>query len=108
MPHIGGSSSTRSIDRSLDSSPSSNALVPSISSFLLLSMSWMLCLTAPHIPLADYALIAQSHFGRTGAATAIGEQPIKGTNLLFTFRYLSLLWVRHLELRWDPIIARRT
>ncbi len=29
------------------------------------------------LPLADVAVVAQSHFGLTGAATAIGEQPIK-------------------------------
>jgi phosphoribosylformylglycinamidine synthase len=30
------------------------------------------------LTVADVAVIAQSHFGVTGAATAIGEQPIKG------------------------------
>ena len=30
-----------------------------------------------HLPVADVAVVAQSHFGLTGAATAIGEQPIK-------------------------------
>lgn len=30
------------------------------------------------LPIADVAVIAQSHFGLTGAATAIGEQPTKG------------------------------
>ena len=30
------------------------------------------------IPIADYATMAQSYFGRTGGVTAIGEQPIKG------------------------------
>ncbi|MDP2650094.1 MAG: phosphoribosylformylglycinamidine synthase subunit PurQ, partial [bacterium] len=29
------------------------------------------------LPIADYAAVAQSHFGITGAATSIGEQPIK-------------------------------
>lgn len=28
--------------------------------------------------MADVAVVAQSHFGLTGAATAIGEQPLKG------------------------------
>ena len=41
------------------------------------------CVGPLHIPLADVAVIAQSHFPSdtglyTGAATAIGEQPIKG------------------------------
>ncbi|KAL6079298.1 phosphoribosylformylglycinamidine synthase [Balamuthia mandrillaris] len=36
------------------------------------------CVGPFHTPLADYALIAQSHFGLTGGATSIGEQPIKG------------------------------
>eukprot|EP01127_Copromyxa_protea_P020281 TRINITY_DN675_c0_g1_i1.p1 TRINITY_DN675_c0_g1~~TRINITY_DN675_c0_g1_i1.p1 ORF type:complete len:1177 (-),score=273.79 TRINITY_DN675_c0_g1_i1:121-3651(-) len=31
-----------------------------------------------HIPLSDYGVIAQSHLGVTGAATSVGEQPIKG------------------------------
>ena len=31
-----------------------------------------------HMTVADVAVIAQSHFGITGAATAIGEQPLKG------------------------------
>jgi len=31
-----------------------------------------------HLTVADVAVIAQSYFGVTGAATAIGEQPIKG------------------------------
>lgn len=30
------------------------------------------------LPISDVAVIAQSHFGLTGAATAIGEQPLKG------------------------------
>ena len=36
------------------------------------------CVGPKHLPISDYALIAQSHFGITGAVTAIGEQPIKG------------------------------
>ena len=36
------------------------------------------CIGRKHLPLSDYAVVAQSHFGVTGAVTAIGEQPIKG------------------------------
>ena len=36
------------------------------------------CVGPLQLTLADVAVIAQSHFGTTGAATAIGEQPIKG------------------------------
>ena len=36
------------------------------------------CVGPLQIAAADVAVIAQSHFGTTGAATAIGEQPIKG------------------------------
>jgi phosphoribosylformylglycinamidine synthase len=36
------------------------------------------CVGPLQVTLADVAVIAQSHFGTTGAATAIGEQPIKG------------------------------
>jgi phosphoribosylformylglycinamidine synthase len=36
------------------------------------------CVGPLHVPLSDYAVIAQSYFGKTGAATSIGEQPVKG------------------------------
>jgi phosphoribosylformylglycinamidine synthase len=36
------------------------------------------CTGPLQLTVADVAVIAQSHFGVTGAATAIGEQPIKG------------------------------
>jgi phosphoribosylformylglycinamidine synthase len=36
------------------------------------------CCGPLQLPVADVAVVAQSHFGLTGAATAIGEQPIKG------------------------------
>ncbi len=35
------------------------------------------CCGPLQLPLADVAVIAQSHFGLSGAATAIGEQPVK-------------------------------
>lgn len=36
------------------------------------------CAGPLQLTVSDVAVIAQSHFGTTGAATAIGEQPIKG------------------------------
>ena len=36
------------------------------------------CVGPLHTPLADVAVVALSLFGLEGAATAIGEQPIKG------------------------------
>ena len=36
------------------------------------------CVGPLQLTVSDVAVISQSHFGRTGAATAIGEQPIKG------------------------------
>ena len=36
------------------------------------------CVGPLHTPLADVAVVASSHFGTTGLATAVGEQPIKG------------------------------
>ena len=36
------------------------------------------CVGPWHTPLADVAVVALSHFDVKGAATAIGEQPIKG------------------------------
>ncbi len=36
------------------------------------------CVGPLQLPLADVAVICQSHFGLTGAAISIGEQPIKG------------------------------
>ncbi len=35
------------------------------------------CCGPLQLPVADVAVVAQSHFGMTGGATAIGEQPIK-------------------------------
>ena len=36
------------------------------------------CVGPQHVTLCDYAVIAQSHFGTTGIAKSLGEQPIKG------------------------------
>jgi len=37
------------------------------------------CVGPLQIPIADVGVIAQTHYGITGGATCIGEQPIKGT-----------------------------
>jgi phosphoribosylformylglycinamidine synthase len=36
------------------------------------------CVGPLHTPLADVAVLAQTHFSTTGVAVAVGEQPIKG------------------------------
>jgi phosphoribosylformylglycinamidine synthase len=36
------------------------------------------CCGPLHLPVCDVSVVAQSHFGLTGAAISIGEQPIKG------------------------------
>lgn len=36
------------------------------------------CVGPLHTPLADVAVVSLSPFGTVGAATAVGEQPIKG------------------------------
>jgi hypothetical protein len=36
------------------------------------------CVGPLQLPLANCAVLAQSHFTRQGIATAVGEQPIKG------------------------------
>jgi phosphoribosylformylglycinamidine synthase len=36
------------------------------------------CVGPLQLPIADVAVMAQTHFGITGASTAIGEQPLKG------------------------------
>lgn len=36
------------------------------------------CVGPLHLPLADCAVVAQTHQNRTGLATSIGEQPLKG------------------------------
>lgn len=36
------------------------------------------CVGPLHTPLADYGIIALSHFDKVGSATSIGTQPIKG------------------------------
>ena len=36
------------------------------------------CVGPNHIPVSDYAVVADSHFGLTGKALTVGEQPVKG------------------------------
>jgi phosphoribosylformylglycinamidine synthase len=59
------------------------------------------CCGALQAPLADVAVTAQSHFGRSGAATAIGEQPIKmlvdpaaGARMAVGEALTNLVWAR--------------
>ena len=47
--------------------------------FLLLGLvAQQQCIGPLHTPLADFAMIALTHFDVVGAATSIGEQPMKG------------------------------
>jgi len=57
------------------------------------------CVGPLHTPLADVGVIAQTHQGLTGGATAIGEQPIKGllspaamARLTVTEALTNLVW----------------
>jgi phosphoribosylformylglycinamidine synthase len=36
------------------------------------------CVGITQVPISNYSLVAQSHFGYSGIASAVGEQPIKG------------------------------
>lgn len=36
------------------------------------------CVGPNHIPISDFAVVADSHFGLTGKALSLGEQPLKG------------------------------
>ncbi|GAM20022.1 hypothetical protein SAMD00019534_031970, partial [Acytostelium subglobosum LB1] len=48
------------------------------------------CVGPLHTPLSDVAVIASSYFGVTGAATSIGEQPIKGFISPAAMAYLTV------------------
>ena len=59
------------------------------------------CVGPLHLPIADVAVVAHSHFDTTGGATAIGEQPIKGlidpaamARLTVTEALTNLVWAR--------------
>jgi phosphoribosylformylglycinamidine synthase len=59
------------------------------------------CCGPLQLPLADVAVVAQSHFGLSGGATAIGEQPIKmlvnpaaGARMAVGEAWTNLVWAR--------------
>ncbi len=59
------------------------------------------CCGPLQLPLADVAVVAQSHFSRSGGATAIGEQPIKmlidpaaGARMAVGEALTNLVWAR--------------
>ncbi len=59
------------------------------------------CCGPLQLPLSNVAVVAQSHFGKTGAATAIGEQPIKmvvdpvaGARMTVGEALTNLMWAR--------------
>uniref|UniRef100_A0A8C3CJX4 phosphoribosylformylglycinamidine synthase n=1 Tax=Cairina moschata TaxID=8855 RepID=A0A8C3CJX4_CAIMO len=64
------------------------------------------CVGPLHTPLADVAVVALSHFDTVGAATALGEQPIKGlldpaagARLALTEALTNLVFARITELK---------
>jgi phosphoribosylformylglycinamidine synthase len=64
------------------------------------------CCGPLQLPVSDVAVIAQTHFGLTGAATAIGEQPLKGlinpaamARLALGEALTNLVWARATALR---------
>jgi len=59
------------------------------------------CCGPLQLPVADVAVVAQSHFGLTGAAVAIGEQPIKmlvdveaGARMAVAEALTNILWAQ--------------
>ena len=59
------------------------------------------CCGPLQLPMADVAVVAQSHFGLSGGATAIGEQPIKmlvdpaaGARMAVGEAWTNLVWAR--------------
>jgi phosphoribosylformylglycinamidine synthase len=59
------------------------------------------CCGPLHLPVSDVAIAAQSHFGITGAAIAIGEQPIKslvdvcaGVRMAVAEALTNIVWAR--------------
>ncbi len=59
------------------------------------------CCGPLHLPVCDVAVVAQSHFGLTGAAIAIGEQPIKslvnvraGVRMAVAEALTNIVWAR--------------
>ncbi len=59
------------------------------------------CCGPLHLPVSDVAVIAQSHFGDTGAAIAVGEQPVKslvdvraGVRMAVAEALTNIVWAR--------------
>ena len=59
------------------------------------------CCGPLQLPLSNVAVVAQSHFGRSGIATAVGEQPIKmivdpaaGARMAVGEALTNLMWAR--------------
>ncbi len=59
------------------------------------------CCGPNQLPLANVAVVAQSHFGKTGIATAVGEQPLKmivnpeaGARMAVGEALTNLMWAR--------------
>ncbi len=59
------------------------------------------CCGPLQLPLSNVAVVAQSHFGKTGCATAIGEQPLKmvvdpvaGARMTVGEALTNLMWAR--------------
>ncbi len=79
------------------------------------------CCGPLQLPLSNVAVVAQSHFGTTGAATAIGEQPIKmlvnpaaGARMAVGEALTNLIWAKVEDLEqvkcsanwmWAPKLA---
>ncbi len=64
------------------------------------------CCGSLQLPVADVAVVAQSHFGLTGVATAIGEQPIKmlvnpaaGARMAVGEALTNLVWAKIKDLQ---------
>jgi phosphoribosylformylglycinamidine synthase len=74
--HIGIEDSLRRIFR-LPAVGSKGYLVRKVDRSVTGLVARQQCCGPLHLPVADVSLVAQSHFGLTGAAIAIGEQPIK-------------------------------
>ncbi len=59
------------------------------------------CCGPLHLPVSDVAVVAQSHFGTTGAAIAVGEQPVKalvnvraGARMAVAEAITNIVWAR--------------
>lgn len=73
------------------------------------------CVGPLHTPLADVAVVALSPFGLEGAATALGEQPIKGllcpaagARMAVGEALTNLVFARVTALKVDPSLKKLT